>query len=219
MQWDDIGYLISKNRYNENSLIVEFFSKYHGKCSGLIFGATSRKIKNYLQIKSPKYKFEKVKFDKNTLLCETSSTPKPFKPKSLRQSVLQAAHDFDHCGQKESLRRAKTTYFWPKLSKEVSKFVKTCHPCQVAKHSATVKPGIGTFTVRDFPPFILMLLALFQSLRATGTCSPAWTGPPGGWRRTRWRRPRRWSAVKHFYNGRRGLVFHAQQFPTMGILL
>ncbi len=27
MQWDDIGYLISKNRYNENSIIAEFYSE------------------------------------------------------------------------------------------------------------------------------------------------------------------------------------------------
>ena len=50
MQWDDIGYLVSKNRYNENSVIVEFYTKDHGKCSGVIFGATSKKIKNYLQL-------------------------------------------------------------------------------------------------------------------------------------------------------------------------
>ena len=50
MYWDDTGYLISKNRYNENSVIAEFFTEYHGKCSGIIFGATSNKIKNYLQI-------------------------------------------------------------------------------------------------------------------------------------------------------------------------
>ena len=50
MYWDDIGYLISKNKYNENSVIVDFFTEQHGKCSGIIFGATSKKIKNYLQI-------------------------------------------------------------------------------------------------------------------------------------------------------------------------
>ena len=50
MQWDDIGFLVSKNRYNENSVMVEFYTKDHGKCSGVIFGGTSRKIKNYLQI-------------------------------------------------------------------------------------------------------------------------------------------------------------------------
>ena len=50
MNWDDSAYLISKNRYNENSIIAEVFTKYHGKISGIIFGGTSKKIKNYLQI-------------------------------------------------------------------------------------------------------------------------------------------------------------------------
>ena len=50
MHWDDTGYLLSKNRYSENSLISEIFTKNHGKVSGIIFGGTSKKIKNYLQI-------------------------------------------------------------------------------------------------------------------------------------------------------------------------
>ena len=50
MTWDDEGFLISKNKYSENSLIVEIFTKNYGKVSGIIFGGTSRKIKNYLQL-------------------------------------------------------------------------------------------------------------------------------------------------------------------------
>ena len=50
MYWDDAGYLLSKNRYNENSIIAEFYTENHGKCPGIIFGATSKKIKNYLHI-------------------------------------------------------------------------------------------------------------------------------------------------------------------------
>tara|TARA_B100001093_G_scaffold516669_1_gene596005 strand:- start:61 stop:741 length:681 start_codon:yes stop_codon:yes gene_type:complete len=50
MNWDDKGFLLSKHRYNENSLIAEIFTKDHGKISGIIFGGTSKKIKNYLQI-------------------------------------------------------------------------------------------------------------------------------------------------------------------------
>ena len=49
MIWDDTGFLLSKNRYNENSLISEIFTKNHGKVSGIIFGGTSKKLKNYLQ--------------------------------------------------------------------------------------------------------------------------------------------------------------------------
>ena len=50
MNWSDEGFLISKTRYNENSLIAELFTKDKGKISGIIFGGTSKKIKNYLQV-------------------------------------------------------------------------------------------------------------------------------------------------------------------------
>ena len=50
MIWSDTGYLLSKNKYGENSVIAEFFTKNHGKISGIIYGATSKKIRNYLQI-------------------------------------------------------------------------------------------------------------------------------------------------------------------------
>jgi len=50
MNWIDEGYLISKNNYNETSIIADIFTKEHGKCPGIIFGGTSKKIRNYLQI-------------------------------------------------------------------------------------------------------------------------------------------------------------------------
>ena len=50
MRWQDKGYLLSFNKYNENSAIAEFFTENKGKVSGIIFGATSKKIKNYLFI-------------------------------------------------------------------------------------------------------------------------------------------------------------------------
>ena len=50
MNWIDEGFLISKNKYSENSLIAEIYTKNRGKISGIIFGGTSKKIKSYLQI-------------------------------------------------------------------------------------------------------------------------------------------------------------------------
>tara|TARA_B100000029_G_scaffold428648_1_gene438653 strand:- start:454 stop:1128 length:675 start_codon:yes stop_codon:yes gene_type:complete len=50
MKFEDKGFLISKNKYNENSVIAEFFTENNGKVSGIIFGATSIKIKNFLLI-------------------------------------------------------------------------------------------------------------------------------------------------------------------------
>ena len=40
MIWDDIGFLLNKNKYNENSLISEIYTKNFGKVSGIIFGGT-----------------------------------------------------------------------------------------------------------------------------------------------------------------------------------
>lgn len=50
MQWKDEGFLLSKNNYAENSVIIEVFTLNHGKCSGIVYGGTSKKIKNYLQL-------------------------------------------------------------------------------------------------------------------------------------------------------------------------
>jgi len=55
MNWNDSAYLLSKNKYNENSIIAEIFSENHGKFSGIIFGASSKKIKNYLEIGNKLY--------------------------------------------------------------------------------------------------------------------------------------------------------------------
>ncbi len=50
MNWQDKGYLLSSNKYNENSSIAEFYTENNGKIVGVIFGSTSKKIKNYLLI-------------------------------------------------------------------------------------------------------------------------------------------------------------------------
>ena len=39
MNWQDTGYLLAKNKYSENSAIVEFFTKKRGKVSGIIYGS------------------------------------------------------------------------------------------------------------------------------------------------------------------------------------
>ena len=50
MNWIDQGFLVSKSQYSENSIIAELFTLNRGKVSGIIFGGTSKKIKNYLQV-------------------------------------------------------------------------------------------------------------------------------------------------------------------------
>ena len=50
MNWQDKGYLLTLNKYNENSSIAEFYTENNGKIVGIIFGSTSKKIKSYLLI-------------------------------------------------------------------------------------------------------------------------------------------------------------------------
>jgi DNA repair protein RecO (recombination protein O) len=50
MQWSDEGYLLSKNNFNENSILIEAFTLNHGKCSGIVYGGSSRKQKKNFQI-------------------------------------------------------------------------------------------------------------------------------------------------------------------------
>ncbi len=46
----DQGFLINKIKYNENSIIADFYTRESGRTSGIIFGGTSKKIKGYLEI-------------------------------------------------------------------------------------------------------------------------------------------------------------------------
>ena len=50
MNWEDEGYLLSKRKFRENAVIISAFTKNYGKITGIVYGGTSRKIKNYLQI-------------------------------------------------------------------------------------------------------------------------------------------------------------------------
>ena len=50
MQWSDEGYLLSKNNFDENSIIIESFTLKHGKYSGIVYGGASRKQKQNFQI-------------------------------------------------------------------------------------------------------------------------------------------------------------------------
>ena len=50
MNWSDEGYLLSKNNFDENSIIIETFTLNHGKYTGIVYGGSSRKQKRNFQI-------------------------------------------------------------------------------------------------------------------------------------------------------------------------
>lgn len=50
MYWKDEGYLLSKNNFNENSIIIETFTLDHGKYTGIVYGGSSRRHKRNFQV-------------------------------------------------------------------------------------------------------------------------------------------------------------------------
>ena len=50
MNWESEGFILSKRKFRENAIILEVFTKDFGKVSGIVYGGTSRKVKNYLQL-------------------------------------------------------------------------------------------------------------------------------------------------------------------------
>ena len=50
MIWEDECYLLSKRKFRENANIINIFTQKKGKIDGIVYGGSSRKIKNYLQI-------------------------------------------------------------------------------------------------------------------------------------------------------------------------
>ena len=50
MIWEDECYLLSKRKFRENANIINIFTLKKGKIDGIVYGGTSRKVRNYLQI-------------------------------------------------------------------------------------------------------------------------------------------------------------------------
>ena len=58
MYWKDEGYLLSKNNFDENSIIIETFTSYHGKYTGVVYGGSSKKQKRNFQVGNKIFKIE-----------------------------------------------------------------------------------------------------------------------------------------------------------------
>ena len=86
MIWTDTGFLLSKIAFQENSIIANFYTKKHGKCAGIIYGATSKKIKNYLQNGNELYLEYHSKSD-NTLGYFKIEILKPYTSKFFSEKI------------------------------------------------------------------------------------------------------------------------------------
>ena len=61
MNWEDECYLLSKRKFRENANIINVFTLNKGKVGGIVYGGTSRKIRNYIQISNKLFIFHNSK--------------------------------------------------------------------------------------------------------------------------------------------------------------
>ena len=92
MNWQDEGFLLSKIKFRENANIVNVFTNNRGKVSGIVYGGTSRKIRNFLQISNKIFVMYSSKSENRlgyfkTELVEAIS-PKYFNDKKKTASLL-----------------------------------------------------------------------------------------------------------------------------------
>ena len=95
MNWEDEGFLLSKIKFRENANIVNVFSNKRGKVSGIIYGGTSRKIRNFLQISNKIFIIHSSKSENRlgyfkTELIEAIS-PKYFNNKKKTAALLSSS--------------------------------------------------------------------------------------------------------------------------------
>ena len=79
MIWEDECYLLSKRKFRENANIINIFSKKKGKLNGIVYGGTSRKVRNYLQISNKLFASYILK-DENRLGYFKTELIKPISP-------------------------------------------------------------------------------------------------------------------------------------------
>jgi len=92
MNWQDEGYLLSKIKFRENANIINVFTNTYGKVSGIVYGANSRKIRNFLQISNKIFVFyssksvNKIGYFKTELIEAIS--PKYFNDKKKTSALV-----------------------------------------------------------------------------------------------------------------------------------
>ena len=91
MNWEDEGFLLSKIKFRENAIIVNVFTNTRGKVSGIVYGGTSRKIRNFLQISNKIFviyssKSERIGYFKMELV--EAIAPKYFNDKKKTTALL-----------------------------------------------------------------------------------------------------------------------------------
>jgi cleavage and polyadenylation specificity factor subunit 1 len=82
------------------------------------------------------------------LLCDTTTENiRPLVPQSMRRQVFDSLHGLSHPGVKASLQLIKNRFCWPAMSADITRWTRSCIPCQRSKvHRHTISP-LGKFSI------------------------------------------------------------------------
>ena len=79
-------------------------------------------------------RFADVQFDGCTVLCDISmGKPRPVVPREWTRKVFDVIHNLAHAGRRPTQRAISSRFVWHGLKRDVRKWCKDCHPCQVSK--------------------------------------------------------------------------------------
>merc|ERR1711951_296432 len=80
-----------------------------------------------------------------TLYCDVSNGKKarPLVPAQFRDLIVRMFHCLSHKGQKATLQKVASRYYWPTMRKDVSRIVAACPDCAVVKVEPTIRPPMS----------------------------------------------------------------------------
>ena len=81
-----------------------------------------------------------------TLLCDVSTgTPRPVVPESWRRLVFDTVHSLSHPGARTTKRLVSSKFIWHGLGKQITKWARSCIPCQRSKVHKHTKAPLSQF--------------------------------------------------------------------------
>jgi hypothetical protein len=122
-----------------------------------------------------------------TILVDSSSCVlRPLVPGAFRKSVFDAIHSLVHPGIRAMRRLVSSRFVWPALAADITSWCRQCQHSTRPRSSPSRyrPPGSATYTWTWWGPCQLLRTA-------RRTCSPPWTSPLAGWRRSRFNQPQR----------------------------
>lgn len=84
------------------------------------------------------------------VICDSSTgSLRPFITSSFRRDVIKKIHDLAHPGVASTFKAVSARFVWPEMRRDVTRFVRSCIPCQSAKVTRHTRSPIESYLPPD----------------------------------------------------------------------